>query len=263
MSDLWLRTTTRLRAIERGHVLAFDIGNSRAKWAMHDGLGWSISGSISTIELETTDLVLPPLPADTRAVVSNVASARALARLQQVLHEAGVPLTTITAKAQQCGVKNTYEVPHQLGADRWAALIGAYANAHVDQLVVLCGTALTVDALTADGTFLGGTISPGLQLMRESLAVGTANLPMADSEVAQFPRNTQQAIASGTMNAALGAVERMHRHLARMGLPPRRVVLSGGWVKALAAELPFEAKINEHLVLDGLLIALAEELSHP
>ena len=74
----------------------------------------------------------------------------------------------VRPQAQQLGVKNLYRKPEQLGADRWAALIGARGLTGSAACVVDAGTAVTVEALSAKGEFLGGAIFPGLHLLRLS-----------------------------------------------------------------------------------------------
>ncbi len=122
-------------------------------------------------------------------------------------------------------MRNLYENPERLGADRWAALIGARALHPHACVVVTAGTATTVDLLSAAGDFLGGLILPGVELMQQALARGTAQLPLADGRFALQPRRTVDAIRSGCLQAQAGAVERMFRQIAdaaRRALPARR-----------------------------------------
>jgi type III pantothenate kinase len=169
-----------------------------------------------------------------------------------VLRKAGVPLGWNTPAREQCGVKSSYGDPAQLGADRWAAVIGTRALHESAAIVVNAGTAITVDALTADGVFLGGLILPGLTLMRDALAERTAQLPRADGAFAFFPASTADAIASGALNAACGAIERMADYLAASGGEPPVAVLSGGDAARLAPHLAVETRLVDNLVLEGL-----------
>jgi type III pantothenate kinase len=137
-----------------------------------------------------------------------------------------------------------------LGADRWAALIGARALHHGDCLVVLCGTATTIDLLTADGHFQGGLILPGLAMMRDALASGTADLPAAPGRFAELPRNTFDAIASGAVQATVGAIERMFRQLDAARDP--LCLISGGAAGAVPPRLTFAHRAVDSLVLEGL-----------
>ena len=112
-------------------------------------------------------------------------------------------------------VRNSYEQAGQLGADRWAALIGARAlHRGPVVVVVMAGTATTVDLLDETGVFLGGLIFPGFDLMRGSLARNTAQLPYADGSYTAQPRRTADAIFSGCLHAQAGAVERLFAQFA-------------------------------------------------
>ncbi|HRP25218.1 MAG TPA: type III pantothenate kinase [Thauera sp.] len=152
--------------------------------------------------------------------------------------------------ASCCGVRNLYEQPAQLGADRWAALIGArQTHAHAC-LVVTAGTATTVDLLSAAGDFLGGLILPGVDLMQQSLARGTAQLPLADGHFALQPRRTIDAIRSGCLQAQAGAVERMFCQIA--DAPGATCLLGGGAAASFADLLGIPLRRIDNLVLLGL-----------
>jgi type III pantothenate kinase len=166
----------------------------------------------------------------------------------------GVALRFIRPEARRLGVANGYADPAQLGSDRWAALVAAHALEGADVLVVNAGTALTVDALTVRGEFLGGLIVPGPSLMRRSLSQGTAGLPLVPGAYEDFPVRTADAIASGAIQACIGAIERMAAAMARRGAAPRRIILSGGAAAELRDHLPLEHSFHEHLVLDGLVL---------
>ena len=117
------------------------------------------------------------------------------------------------------GLVNGYDHPSRLGADRWVALAGARSRvlaAHQARpaLVVMVGTAVTVDALDADGRFLGGLILPGFGVMLRALEMGTAGLKVPTGEVVDFPTNTSDALMSGGANAIAGAIERQYRQAA-------------------------------------------------
>ena len=248
-------------------ILAIDAGNTRVKWGLHGGndvddasggQGWSQRGALNTADIAGSHVFSDLLKASVVdcVVVSNVAGAVVAAAIKDQIYFLRKPITFIDAQAQQCGVVNHYTTPAQLGSDRWAALIAAHAAARGApraQLVVMAGTALTVDALTADGHFLGGMIVPGLKLMQHALHRGTAQLPSASGEYQIFPTATANAIATGAVEACAGAVERMYSHLStRLGAAPH-CIGSGGAVQALAPHLPFPVLINDNLVLDGLI----------
>lgn len=168
-------------------VLCIDAGNSRLKWGVRDGGVWLARGMhLDAVEARPARILACNVAGDpSRQSIGTFAAGR------------GLPVEWLLPCAAQGGVTNGYDHPAQLGADRWAALIGARALHRGDCVVVMSGTATTIDVLTADGRFRGGLILPGLALMREALAGGTANLPTAAGDFAALPRNTFDAIASG------------------------------------------------------------------
>ncbi|MDE2566073.1 MAG: type III pantothenate kinase, partial [Burkholderiales bacterium] len=164
------------------------------------------------------------------------------------------------------GIVNGYDHPGRLGADRFVALIGARQQVLArgparPVLVVMVGTAVTVDALDADGRFLGGLILPGFGLMLRALEMGTAGLRVPTGEVVDFPSNTSDALMSGGANAIAGAIERQARRLqARTGTAPL-LLMTGGAAAKLApiTDLPFETV--DTLIFEGLLLMQSHRLA--
>ncbi len=235
-------------------VFAIDAGNTRVKWGLNVGGRWTVRGAIATAEAERLGRDWPPMPAGTIARASNVGGRV----LQSLVYEAcarhDLLLSLIASLPAQLGVTNGYRDPAQLGTDRWASLVAAHADQACDQLVVNVGTALTVDALRADGHFPGGIIVPGPALMRRSLGGGTAQLKLTEGDFAAFPASTPDAITSGALQAASGAIERMAAEMARAGGAPARLVLSGGGAAELAPRLSLPVRMNDNLVLDGIAL---------
>jgi type III pantothenate kinase len=157
----------------------------------------------------------------------------------------------VSAGALQCGVRNLYEEPQRLGADRWAALIAARHLHPGAALVVCAGTATTADILDHEGTFQGGLILPGLDLMLQSLARNTAQLPLAVGRFAGLPRNTADAIVSGCLHAQAGAIERMFAQVA--SYPDAICLVSGGAAPQLFDLLRIPKRQAANLVLEGLV----------
>jgi type III pantothenate kinase len=234
-------------------LLAIDAGNTRVKFGLHDGEAWRATGAIETANVTTLPVAIAATrERAARAIAANVAGPLVEQALREVCENAGWPLTVIASAARQCGVRNGYESPAQLGPDRWAALIAAHALVFGPKIVATAGTALTVDALTAEGDFLGGLIVPGPRLMRRSLDTGTAGLRLTEGAVEAFPASTPDAITSGSIDACVGAVDRVLRRLeARAGTRPA-LLLSGGAAAELAPHLPRPHSVHEHLVLEGL-----------
>jgi len=235
-------------------VLAIDAGNTRIKWGVHDAPAWSASGSAPTAESAGLyEALRPVLPVD-MAIASNVAGPRVQEDIARACERAGLALTLIRSLPEQLGVINGYREAQQLGPDRWAALVAAHRTGAGHKLVVNAGTALTIDALTAAGRFLGGLIVPGPALMRRSLDRGTAGLRLTEGALRDLPASTPDAITSGAIQACVGAVERLAKAMAAHGAPPDRIILSGGAAAEIAASLPIAVTLQENLVLDGLVL---------
>ena len=233
-------------------TLLLDAGNTRLKWGLHDGAHWLAQGALEHARIAELPGAVAAHGRPDRALGANVAGERVGETVAAALAGARVALAWNVPAREQCGVRSSYGDPAQLGADRWAAAIGARALFGAASVVVNAGTAITVDALTADGVFLGGLILPGLTLMRDALAEGTAQLPRAAGAFAFFPANTADAIASGALNAACGAIERMAATLEASGGVAPLIVLSGGDAATLAPHLAVEARLVDNLVLEGL-----------
>jgi len=239
-------------------ILAVDAGNTRIKWGLHDLASWRARGITPTTDAAHIGAQWNAAPAGTKAIASNVAGPEVAAHLERAAAGHGLRLAIIQTVAAQLGVTNGYSEPAQLGTDRWAALVAAHRTMPGHKLVVNAGTALTIDALTGDGRFLGGLIVPGPALMRRSLDRGTAGLRLTEGVFQPFPASTPNAITTGAIQACVGAVERVRRDMAAHGVAPLGLLLSGGAAMEIAAYLPMPATFNENLVLDGL-VAIARE----
>ena len=233
-------------------LLAIDAGNTRIKWGVHDGLAWTRTGTLACGESARLAEAWSDIPSVARAVACSVASDAVYRDVALACEARGVDLLRVESRAGQLGVVNGYRDPAQLGADRWAALIAAHAVGEGHKLVANAGTALTIDALAADGRFLGGLIAPGPSLMRSALSRGTARLPLESGPFEEFPTTTAAAIASGALQACVGALQRMRHAMTERGMPPTHVLLSGGAAGEIAPLLPMPFTMHENLVLDGL-----------
>ena len=239
-------------------ILAIDAGNTRIKWGIHAAGTWCETGVCATTDAAKLASIWSHIAAADRIIVANVAGDVVRRAVVDAAAQFGGDPEFIVSQAAQCGVRSSYEHPEQLGCDRWAALIGAHHMFPGASLVVNAGTAMTVDALSDEGLFLGGIIVPGLDLMRRSLDAHTAGLSWQSGEVRFFPNNTGDAIMSGAVHALAGAIERMGSFMCASGQDSLRVILSGGTAEILRPLIALDAIAIENIVLEGL-VAIAEE----
>lgn len=238
-------------------ILCIDCGNSRIKWGLWSGAGWRAQGALAHGEVGQLATLTVDGPEVQKILFANVAGPALAAQIAALVAAAwpGRPLLTAASQSAAAGVRNGYRSPERLGVDRWCALLGAWARVRGTCLVVMAGTATTVDSLSADGFFPGGLILPGLELMRKSLARDTAGLPLAQGRHVAQPNCTDDAIISGCLEAQAGAIERAWRRLANPAAP---CLLSGGAAGLIgpALEIPWQGVDN--LVLDGLATLASE-----
>lgn len=248
--------------------LALDIGNTRLKWALfaraEPGAAPLQQGAVF---LETIDSLAEgawaALPVPQSMLGCVVAGDAVRRRAEEQLELWDLAPRWVVPSARGAGIVNGYDHPGRLGADRWVAMAGArwrvLAATKPGQrprpaLVVMVGTCVTVDAIDAEGRFLGGLILPGFGLMQKALEMGTAGLKVPTGDVVDFPTNTSDALMSGGASAMAGAIERQCRRLReRAGADPL-LLMTGGATPKLASitELPFE--VVDGLIFDGLMV---------
>jgi len=252
--------------------LAVDVGNTRLKWALYakpqPGAALLSHGAVF---LEAIDDLAEgawrALPAPS-SMLGSIVAGEGIRRRTEAQMESWSDLEPrwVVSSAAACGVTNGYDHPTRLGVDRWVALIAARqrvleSGAPRPALVVMVGTAVTVDALDATGRFLGGLILPGFGLMLRALEMGTAGLKAPTGEAVDFPTNTSDALMSGGADAIAGAVERMHRKLqGRCGEAPA-LIMSGGAAVKLASITDLSFETVETLIFEGLLHLQSKRLA--
>lgn len=246
--------------------LAIDIGNTRLKWALYDhghpGARLLRQGAVF---LEAIDSLAEggwrELPVPEAMLGCAVAGEAVRRRVEEQMELWDLEPRWVVPAAHDGGVVNGYDFPHRLGADRWVALVGARqralaagtARAPRPALVVMVGTAVTVDALDIEGRFLGGLIRPGFGLMLTALEMGTAGLRVPTGEVVDFPTNTSDALMSGGTSAIAGAIERQYQRLARRAGAAPLLLMAGGAAVKVAPTLELPAQIVDTLLFEGLL----------
>jgi type III pantothenate kinase len=247
-------------------LLLIDAGNTRIKWGItaQPAAGspplpvWQAVGSVGLQDLPQLAASLKIAPPITQILISNVAGAAIREALSAALATAapGVIPAWFSSLPQLAGVRNAYRDPAQLGCDRFASAIAAHAlYPQRDLVVATCGTATTIDALSADGVFHGGMILPGLKLMAQSLARNTAQLPEVAESVSVdgiFADNTDQAIISGCIAAQLGAIQHAVAAWQLARKAPVSCIISGGAAPYLVGRLGVQYQHVDNLVLTGL-----------
>ena len=229
--------------------LLIDAGNARLKWAVVEGGRWRTEGVTGYDDLTRFEA---QLTGEADCFIASVASSVREQQLARLLEDAGIAPAWLAATAAFAGVTNGYAEPSRLGVDRWMGLIAARQRTRDPVLVVSVGTAMTVDALAADGAFLGGLIVPGVQLMRQALTQGTACVGDADGGWHTFPQKTGDAVQSGIVAALCGAIQQQYAHLAATSVTAPRCFVTGGDAETVLPLLAVPAQQIPALILEGI-----------
>ena len=252
--------------------LAIDVGNTRLKWAIYDQActgarllshGAEFLENIDKLSEGPWAELAPPQ----RMLGCSVAGDAIRLRVQEQMENTpgwDIAPSWVVAGAVEAGLTNGYDHPLRLGADRWVAMVGAWHHmkaAHPEQpqpiIVVMVGTAVTVEAIDANGRFLGGIILPGHGIMLRALESGTAGLHVPTGEVTTFPTNTSDALTSGGTFAIAGAISRMWNQLERHTGQRPVGFITGGAAWKMAPHITKPLVHVDTLIFDGLL-AMAE-----
>lgn len=229
--------------------LLLDAGNTRLKWVVvEDGL-WRAQGSAAYSDLTALSRILA---SGLDCYIASVAGQQHENQIRMLLAPLAIAPTWLTAEARYSDVRNNYTDPQQLGVDRWMCLIAARQRIKAPALVVSVGTAMTVDALAEDGTFLGGLIVPGIHLMQQALQQGTAHISEVNGTWRAFPHATADAVESGVVAALCGAIQMQHVQLDRMAGMTPHCILTGGDAEKLLPHLGMTVEHVPTLVLEGI-----------
>jgi type III pantothenate kinase len=239
-------------------MLLVDIGNSRVKWARSRAGVLTPQQAAEHAGWQAADWrALLAEPGVLKVVAASVAGGEPVEQLRAAARAAGCEFERVTTSATAVGVRNAYPDAHLLGVDRWLALVAAHHLAQAPACVIDVGTAMTVDAITADGQHLGGYILPGPRLMVASLLRGTSDLAAhsaastSDGE-ARFATNTRDAIERGAVVALASLADRSVDELEQLAGQSPVLLLTGGAAALVAPYLRTRPRLEPDLVLQGL-----------
>jgi type III pantothenate kinase len=161
----------------------------------------------------------------------------------------------IVGSGARLSVKNLYQHPEEVGADRLADAVAAFHIFKTATIVVDFGTATTFNCVTAQGEYLGGAICPGLELASEWLATHAAKIPRVafpEAPRRALGRTTKESLQSGMFWGYIGLVEGLLQRLIKEMKTNPKVIATGGLSTVIGPHIPGVTRILPNLTLDGL-----------
>ncbi len=242
--------------------LLVDIGNTRIKWAVlsHDALLEVHAKAHSQHDVLGICKTLFKQPDIEQIVLVHVLGAKFDHSIRNLADKFQLDLLIVHSQLNFYGIKTNYLEPHKLGTDRFVAMLAAHRlfQQH-DCLVIDCGTAVTIDAITSSGEHQGGVIFLGLQLCEDSLIAKTNNLKNLQYQLASvqtnlFATSTAQGVKTGCYYSLAATIDRICQEMEdqMLSLSPIKKILCGGDAECLYPWLRGNYELNEHLVLEGL-----------
>jgi type III pantothenate kinase len=247
-------------------LLALDAGNTNVTAGIFDGGKIKHHWRLRTVHEQTADewgmklrglLAMTAIPVD---AVDGIVIASVVPPLESTLIEAGQRYFGVEPMlvngSTDLGVKVLYDNPREVGADRIVNAVAAFQKYGGPCIVVDLGTAITFDAISAGGAYMGGIICPGIGMSISGLFTKTARLPMVDFRAPEklIGTNTVGSMLSGLYYGVIAMIDGiLERMFAEMG-PATKVVATGGQAKMILAGSRLVKIADEDLTLDGLRI---------
>lgn len=231
--------------------LVIDIGNTRTKLALFNQHDLMFSVPIEQLTVNHLQMLKDEHIQLNQAILSSVKPVdEELIRFLSQNFQLFIELDHHTPLP----IENLYETPETLGKDRIAAAVGAnelFPGQNI--LIIDAGTAITYDVVSEKNEFLGGNISPGLQMRFKALNQFTGKLPLINysDEFQLIGRNTEEAIRAGVQNGILYEIERTIETFNR-NYENLQIVMTGGDSIFFDKKLNYSIFVHFNLTLIGL-----------
>ena len=229
--------------------LTIDIGNTSIKYAIFDDKEMMHNGRIIGHDMSVLTREIAGWDVDNTMICSTIKLSDGQTEiLKQTFSNMQIlTYTTLTP------IHNKYKSPQTLGMDRLAAVIGAYAQSHDNTLIIDMGTAITYDFINKEGEYMGGNISPGMDMRLKALHEHTDRLPLVEPE-GKHPwigEDTESAIRCGVTDGIRYEIEGYIRKLS-LKYHNLCVFFTGGDYLYFEDEIKMRIFADKYLVLKGL-----------
>ena len=230
--------------------LILDLGNTQKKIALFESGGLLVVQNHPVISKDIIAQFIDAHPGITSCILSSVIQhpEDIPGYLQEKFFFIGMDEHTLIP------ILNRYETPGSLGKDRIAAAVAGATTFPGENVLIICaGTALTFDFVNKQGVYLGGSISPGMQMRFNALHTFTDKLPLLSYQesVVLIGSNTQMSILSGVINGMVAEIEGISRGYQDK-YPGLKIFLSGGDLNYFVKRLKISIFALPNIVIHGL-----------
>lgn len=247
-------------------LLAIDVGNTNAKFAVWDGQAWRAQWRASTDSSRTADEYAPWLTqimslsglsfGDLSACVISTVVPQAVFNLRNLARRyIGTEPMVIGDDGLNLGIEVRIDKASEAGADRLVNAIGAFIEYGGPAIVIDSGTATTFDIVGADGAFEGGVILPGINLSLMALHDAAARLPRVEirDPGRVIGKDTVTAMQSGIYWGSIEMIEGLCRRIKAEYGKPMKTIATGGVASLFEGAFPGIDHFDQDLTSRGLL----------
>ena len=245
-------------------LLAIDVGNTQTHVGMFDGEELAAHWRFATVRFATADelatrmvglLLLRDLSLKDvdAAIVSSVVPSLAH-EYDQLIERYLAGSGMLVGPWLKTGMPIRIDNPSELGADRLVNAVAAYDRVGAACIAVDFGTAINYDVVSGEGEYLGGVISPGIEVSLEALAARAARLPRVDIEAPRHAigKGTREAIQSGVVYGYAGQVDAVLGRLREELGEEATAIATGGFASAIVPFCEQVDEVDDLLTLTGL-----------
>ena len=245
-------------------LLAIDVGNTQTHVGMFEGDELVQHWRFATVRFATADELAATLAgllglrdlklADVHAAMVSAVVPALAAEYEQVIHRYIDGRGLLVGPEIKSGMPIRIDRPQELGADRLANAIAAYERVGGACIAVDFGTAINYDVVSAAGEYLGGVISPGIEISLDALSARAARLPRVEIEAPRHAigKGTQEAIQSGVVYGFAGQVDAILGRLREELGEEATAIATGGFAAAIVPFCEQVDEVDDRLTLQGL-----------
>jgi len=235
-------------------IVLIDIGNTRTKYCLVDQGKRRTQQAISN-ECLSNKFLTTNFSCVSKLIVASVSHNKLTDIISDWCGSHKIEYQRVVSGAKKNHIITAYQVPSQLGVDRWLALIGAAAHfPNKNILIIDAGTATTIDLLTSNGQHQGGWILAGIKTLITSILADTEQVQAKDKEKESvaFGTNTSENVHNAAWAATIGAVNLAISQAQLKGFVLDEVIFTGGNGMLLSSLISFPNTVIEDLVFSGL-----------